>query len=147
MCLGHTFVPLGVSVSSDDMWSRWSLRTLSLLSLSTQAWLQRGLHLQDAYVGPTIGPTELFQILCIHQPSYGLHMPIGGKPMAGLFPMVHSGDSPGSCPPVQLFSLHTGPHFPRGEVGHVSPGHTQASPNTHRDGEIVLHVLPYDGAS
>lgn len=67
--------------------------------------------------------------------------------MAGLFPVVHSGGSPGSCLPVQLFSLHTGPHLPHGEVGHFGPDHTQASPNTHRDGEIVPHVLPYDAVS
>lgn len=69
-----------------------------------------------------------------------------GQTEAGLFPRPHSGGSPApTSQPSILLTAHRAA-LPHGHVGHYGPGHIPASPITHCDGEIVLHVLPYDPA-
>lgn len=69
-----------------------------------------------------------------------------GQTEAGLFPRPHRGGSPApTSQPSILLTAHRAA-LPHRHVGHYGPGHIPASPITHCDGEIVLHVLPYDPA-
>lgn len=78
--LGHTFVPLGVSVSCDDMWSRWSLRTLSLLSPSTQPWAAEGFTPTRHVCGPHERPHRALSNPVHSSVLNWLHTPRGGEP-------------------------------------------------------------------
>lgn len=80
------------------------------------------------FIIPHIGPTS---------PQMGNH----GQRETGLFPRPHSSVATEVLPPSPVFYfLHTGP---RSCHRH---GHAPSSPWTHRDREVVPHVLPQEAA-